>query len=403
VTRVFALLLSTVVLTELIAPKAQAAGLPVVISATVDYTHKTVTITGQNFGSSPTVTLDSITFPTMTAASKQIVADFPNTSPPSSFTPGTYFLTVTFRNQLPTIFAVDIGANGPQGPQGVAGATGPQGLQGTQGLTGATGAIGAMGAPGPAGPTGIAGSIGPAGPQGLIGSTGPAGPQGPAGATGAPGPQGPAGVVGGLPACTAPDVAVFYNGTFICKSAVPRYTDNGDGTVTDNQTGLMWEQSTGILGAPQTTDPRDVNIQYMWSRPNQTAANGPLFTFFLAALNGGDYYYSPQIGSPSPFDTEDVSAGAGPCFANHCDWRIPTIAEFQTIIKLTAPGCGSGSLCIDPIFGPSQQAYLSSSTVLNNFSNIWFADFLTGAVNENNGQGTGKNSQGYARAVRYAR
>ena len=75
-TRTLASLLSTLVLLGLVAPRAQAAGLPIVISATVDYTDKTVTISGENFGSSPTVKLDSMTFPTMTAASKQIVADF---------------------------------------------------------------------------------------------------------------------------------------------------------------------------------------------------------------------------------------------------------------------------------------------------------------------------------------
>jgi hypothetical protein len=69
-TRILALFLSTLVLFGLLAPGARAAGLPVIISATVDYLHKTVTITGQNFGSSPTVTLDSMTFPTMTAASR---------------------------------------------------------------------------------------------------------------------------------------------------------------------------------------------------------------------------------------------------------------------------------------------------------------------------------------------
>ena len=117
-------------------------------SATVDYAHKSVTINGQHFGSAPTVTLDSMTFSTMTSASKQIVADFPNTAPPSSFTPGTYFLTVTFRNQLPTIFAVDIGANGPPGvagPHGLPGATGSQGPQGIPGPTGPAGANGANG------------------------------------------------------------------------------------------------------------------------------------------------------------------------------------------------------------------------------------------------------------------
>ena len=146
---------------------AQSAGLPLIVSATVDYTHKTLVISGSNFGSAPMVTLDSITFPTQSSAGTQIVASFPNDKAPSSFVPGTYFLTLLFRNQLPAIFAVDIGANG---------ATGPAGPPGTPGTPGAQGP---------------AGSPGPAGPQGAPGMTGAPGPQGPAGPQGLTGPQGP--------------------------------------------------------------------------------------------------------------------------------------------------------------------------------------------------------------------
>jgi len=52
-------------LTVAVGVLAQAAGLPLVISATLNYSQNTLTISGQNFGISPTVTLDSITFPTM--------------------------------------------------------------------------------------------------------------------------------------------------------------------------------------------------------------------------------------------------------------------------------------------------------------------------------------------------
>jgi hypothetical protein len=73
-------LLISVFLALAVSAPAQAAGLPLIESATVNYTNKTLTITGQNFGSSPTVTLDSMTFPTMSSASNQIVADFPNST-----------------------------------------------------------------------------------------------------------------------------------------------------------------------------------------------------------------------------------------------------------------------------------------------------------------------------------
>jgi hypothetical protein len=170
-----------VTLLGVISPPAQAAGLPLIISATVDYTHSTLTITGQNFGSGPAVTLDNLSFPAVSAASNQIVANFPSANAPSSFTPGTYFLTLQFKNQLPAIFAVDIGANGAPGPTGAQGPAGP---------------AGAAGAPGPAGPAGLQGVPGPLGPPGGPGAAGPQGPVGPAGATGATGPAGPQGPQG---------------------------------------------------------------------------------------------------------------------------------------------------------------------------------------------------------------
>ncbi len=143
------------------------------------------------------------------------------------------------------------------------------------------------------------------------------------------GPQGPAGAAGGLPACTAPDVAVLYSGAFICKSAVPRYTDNGDGTVTDNQTGLMWEEQTTQSCA---SAPNCINTTYAWTL-STPYANGPLFMQFVAGLNGGDYF-DPAISQFPAIGLEvntNIFVTAGlPCFAHHCDWRLPTLPELQT-------------------------------------------------------------------------
>jgi hypothetical protein len=175
--------LSVMTLLSWLASVAQAGGLPVVISASVDYSQGTLTISGQNFGSSPSVTLNSMSFPTQSAASTQVVANFPSGRAPSSFTPGTYFLTLQFKNQLPAIFAVALGVSGPTGP---AGATGP---------AGSTGATGPAGAAGPAGPSGVAG---PMGPPGVAGTPGVAGPAGTAGPQGAVGPAGGSGGFSGI-------------------------------------------------------------------------------------------------------------------------------------------------------------------------------------------------------------
>ena len=349
---------------------SRAAGLPLVISATVDYTHNTLTISGQNFGSHPSVTLDALAFPTQSSASSQIVANFPGGKTPSSFTPGTYFLTVTFKDQLPTIFGVDIGANGAVGPAGPAGVTGAQGAAGAQGATGPAGPAGPQGGFGPAGPTGATGA------QGLQGMAGPAGPQGLQGATGAAGPQGPAGTNGtgggSIPICSASNpYLVIANGTLVCQ---PRYVDNGDGTVTDYQTGLMWEQelaSTDPLcsgsGATQASnDVRCVQNVYSWSAIQPYAAlNGTLSTDFLARLN------------------TDITANGSnaPCFANHCDWRIPKISELQTIVLDSSPcsnipcNTGLGPTNADIYFSASAITYPSDPTV-----QVWYIDFKNGSL-----------------------
>ncbi len=175
---------------------AHATGVPVVISTSVDATHNTLTINGQNFGAGAIITLGSIKFATASSTAAKIVGNFPAASPASSFTPGTYFLTLQFTNQLPSIFTAVIGGAGTQGPPGAQGSQGPPG---PQGASGATGAQGAMGLPGPAGASGAPGPAGPSGPAGAAGVMGPAGAAGsvgPVGATGAQGPAGPQGPPG---------------------------------------------------------------------------------------------------------------------------------------------------------------------------------------------------------------
>lgn len=122
----------------------------------------------------------------------------------------------------------------------------------------------------------------------------------------------------------------------------PRLVDNGDGTVSDRLSGLQWEKKTGVSGLgvdcslTACPDPHDVNNSYQWSTA-LFPANGGAFTDFLAKLNTA-------------------------CFAGHCDWRVPTLAELQTILNGPYLACAS-TPCIDPIFGPTKAAdYWSDTT-----------------------------------------
>jgi hypothetical protein len=178
-----------------------------------------------------------------------------------------------------------------------------------------------------------------------------------------------------LACTTAPNVYLVTasNGTQTCQA---RFVDNLDGTVTDNQTGLVWEKKS----AAGTGDVHDVNNFYTWSSTG-VVADGTLYTGFLAGLN------------------DDTSGdGVTTCFANHCDWRIPNISELRSIVTAFSPNCTT-SPCIDPAFGPTAASvYWSASSVLFAFPDAFGVNFGNGLVNS-----LFKTSPYYARAVRSGR
>src|SRR2546427_222031 len=126
-----------------------------------------------------------------------------------------------------------------------------------------------------------------------------------------------------------------------------RFVDNMDGTVTDDETGLQWEKKVAGSSCLHC-----VNDSYTWSNSG-TAPDGTAFTSFLNTLNGG----ATGVGNCLSADGSTITGG----FNNHCDWRLPTSAELQTILLAPFP-CGT-SPCIDPVFGPTAASgYWSSTT-----------------------------------------
>lgn len=132
---------------------------------------------------------------------------------------------------------------------------------------------------------------------------------------------------------------------------VARFVVNA-GTVTDNLTGLQWEQKTDDAGT------HDKDNTYSWTAI-ANAADGTAFTGLLATLNSGS------------------------CFAGHCDWRLPTYAELQTILAEPQP-CTS-SPCIDEgIFGPTGEGvYWSSTRLAGSPSDAWGVSFSLGDASYN--------------------
>jgi hypothetical protein len=141
--------------------------------------------------------------------------------------------------------------------------------------------------------------------------------------------------------------------------------DNGNDTVTDTQTGLMWEKKTTAVGSgPTVADVRDVDNTYTWEY-----ALGD----WIDRLNGRLIANATDAG-----------------FAGYSDWRVPTLAELNTLVDTSSPSR------IQPVFGPtSPGAYWSASRRALGPSMPWYVLFGTGIpVN------VGQPFNFYVRAVR---
>lgn len=152
-----------------------------------------------------------------------------------------------------------------------------------------------------------------------------------------------------------------------------RFTDNGDGTVSDAQTGLTWEKKGDLDGVPVVCasagacpDPHDADNQYTYSADNPLGPPGTAFTVLLAQLN----------------------AGGG--FAGHTDWRLPTREELQTIADYadasspavqTAFDAGCTAACTSTACScTTPDIYWSGDLVATMSGNAWILDFSDGSV-----------------------
>ena len=132
------------------------------------------------------------------------------------------------------------------------------------------------------------------------------------------------------------------------------YTDNGDGTITDNNTGLMWEKKSddGTIHDKDTT--------YTWTNA---------FAVFIAGLNGGGG------------------------FAGYTDWRLPNYKELTSILNLengnpaVSPAFNTacaGACTVTSFFPPcsctAAALYWSSSSSAEIPSTAWSVDFFDGTV-----------------------
>jgi uncharacterized protein DUF1566 len=119
----------------------------------------------------------------------------------------------------------------------------------------------------------------------------------------------------------------------ISRVGTCRFLDNGDGTVSDLDTGLMWEQ--GVSG-PGTC------LYCVVSARSWPEAMGD----WVSQVNG------PII------DTGSNEQGLG----GYSDWRIPTVEELRSLLDPSQPLCGDGGACSDPIFAGNDGRFWTAST-----------------------------------------
>jgi hypothetical protein len=126
----------------------------------------------------------------------------------------------------------------------------------------------------------------------------------------------------------------FYSGKV---DIAARFVDNGDGTITDRTTGLMWSKN------PHTDLPEKFKGTMVWK--------------------------------------DVITAYKELSFAGHNDWRLPTVEELRSIVDYTR-GAKENEPAIDTKFFPDTKCswYRTSTPCAFSEGSVWCVNFYYGNV-----------------------
>src|SRR5262249_12483780 len=139
-------------------------------------------------------------------------------------------------------------------------------------------------------------------------------------------------------------------------SPTPRFTDNSNGTITDNLTGLIWLKNANCPSGTRN-----------W----QGALD------FVAGINNG----TNACG--------DTSNGG----SHQIDWRLPNVRELHSLVDFAFVNPAISS---NPFTNFQSSSYWSSTTFAVNSGSAWFVSFSNGFVNLDNKA----NDESFVTAVR---
>lgn len=208
--------------------------------------------------------------------------------------------------------------------------------------------------------------------------------------------------------------------TSACYAA--RFVDNADGTISDEETALMWEKKVKGDAAVDGANPHDSDNPYPWSGTCSIGGSAcqPNAAAEAACLAGvqGQTYGCAQCGS----GVCNVAGGVGitvwqwlgalntAAFGGYSDWRLPRKSELSTLVDegqvtwtspvigvaFRSPICPSCTDVTSPACSCTRGNYYWSASTYEPYGLFsWVVDFYGGYV-----YALDKTSNLYVRAVR---